>query len=399
MIIFNYSKEAADTAFKESFTDRKFVSCYQICSHDTFGSAMKRYFHLALVVLLSVSCKGEQEKIQPTVEDISESVYASGVVKSKDQYQVFPMVNGIIQQILVTEGDVVQKGDPLLRIDDEAARLGTENARLAADFARVSANEEKLNELQAAIDLARSRKQNDSLLLERQRNLWANQIGTRVELEQRELNYKNSATAYRSAQLRYNDLRKQLDFAARQSQKNLQISQTRADDYTVQSETDGKVYSVLKEKGEMVSPQSPVAVIGDADEFVLELQVDEYDISRIKPGQRVFLNLDSYKGEVFEAKITKINPAMHERTRSFTVEAAFVTTPPALFPNLTTEANILIQAKKNALTIPRDYLLESGFVWKEKDEKVKVITGLKDYNKVEIVDGLTKKDVIVKPAR
>ncbi|MBC5994492.1 efflux RND transporter periplasmic adaptor subunit [Pontibacter cellulosilyticus] len=360
---------------------------------------MKPYFLFALILVILVACKGEQEKTQPTVEDISESVYASGVVKSRDQYQVFPTVSGVIQQIFVTEGDVVKRGEPLIKLDNEAARLSTENARIAAEYARVSANAEKLNELREAINLARSKKQNDSLLLVRQRNLWANQIGTKVELEQRELAYKNSLTAYKSAVLRYNDLRKQLDFAAKQSQKNLQISQTMSEDYTVKSETNGKVYSVLKEQGELVTPQTPVAVVGDADEFILELQVDEYDIARVKPGQQVLLNLDSYKGQVFEGKVYKVNPAMNERTRSFTIEASFVTTPPALYPNLTTEANIIIQEKKNALTIPREYLLDGSYVMTEGKEKVPVKTGLKDYQKVEIVNGISKNDVLLKPVR
>lgn len=359
---------------------------------------MKRYVQLALLMLLIASCGGKKETTQPTVEDITESVYASGVVKSRNQYQAYPVVSGIIEKIFVTEGDTVRKGDPLLSIANEAARLNTENARLAAEYARVSANTEKLAELQENISLARSRKHNDSLLLVRQRNLWANQIGTRVELEQRELSYKNSVAAYRAAVLRYTDLRKQLDFAARQSQKNLQISQTLSDDYTVKSDMDGKVYSVLREQGELVSPQVPVAVIGDASAFLLELQVDEYDISRVRIGQQVLLNLDSYRGEVFEGRITKINPAMNERTRSFTVEAEFITRPPALYPNLTTEANIIIQAKKNALTIPREYLLNGGYVLNEREEQVPVKTGLKDYQKVEIVEGLSKDDVILKPA-
>ncbi|MBX0334217.1 efflux RND transporter periplasmic adaptor subunit [Pontibacter sp. HSC-14F20] len=331
------------------------------------------------------------------MEDISEAVYASGLVKSRNQYQVYPVVSGIIEEILVTEGDTVQQGETLVRINNDAAQLNTENARLAAEYARVGANAEKLSELQESIEMARSRMRNDSLLLERQRNLWANQIGTRVELEQRELAYKNSQTTYRSARLRYSDLKKQLDFAARQSQKNLQISRTMRDDYTVKSETNGKVYSVLREKGELVSPQVPIAVVGDANEFILELQVDEYDIARIQPGQQVLLNLDSYKGRVFEGRITKINPAMNERTRSFTVEAAFVTQPDALYPNLTTEANIIIQAKKDALTIPREYLVDGAFVLNENEERIPVKTGLKDYQKVEIVEGLSKEDVIVKP--
>src|SRR5690606_18271584 len=99
--------------------------------------------------------------------------------------------------------DTVQQGETLVRINNDAAQLNTENARLAAEYARVGANAEKLSELQESIEMARSRMRNDSLLLERQRNLWANQIGTRVELEQRELAYKNSQTTYRSARLRY----------------------------------------------------------------------------------------------------------------------------------------------------------------------------------------------------
>lgn len=360
---------------------------------------MKQDFSLLLLIMILNACTGKQKTTQPTVEAISESVYASGVVKSQNQYQVFPVVSGVIQQVLVTEGDVVEKGEALMKLDNETARLNTENARIAADYARVSANAEKLNELKQTIALAQSKMENDSLLLARQRNLWTNRIGTRVDLEQRELNYENSVTAYNSAILRYNDLKKQLDFAARQSQKTLQISQTVAEDYTIKSETNGRVYSVLKEEGELVSPQTPVAVVGDADNFILELQVDEYDIARVKLGQKVLLNLDSYKGQVFEGKVYKINPAMNERTRSFTVEANFVTTPPVLYPNLTTEANIIIQTKKETLTIPRDYLVDGGFVITEENERVAVKTGLKDYQKVEILDGLEKDAVLIKPTK
>ena len=90
---------------------------------------------------------------------------------------------------------------------------------------------------------------------------------------------------------------------------------------------------------------------------------------------------------------------MNERTRSFTVEASFVTIPPALYPNLTTEANIVIQRKENALIIPREYLVDGNSVLTEDEEKVPVKTGLKDYQKVEILDGLTTDDVIVKPVQ
>ena len=102
---------------------------------------MKPSILFTLVFLILVACAGKQEKTQPTVEDISESVYASGVVKSKEQYQVLPTVSGIVQKILVTEGDVVKQGEPLFILDNEAARLNTESARIAAEYARLGANQ------------------------------------------------------------------------------------------------------------------------------------------------------------------------------------------------------------------------------------------------------------------
>jgi multidrug efflux pump subunit AcrA (membrane-fusion protein) len=191
-------------------------------------------------------------------------------------------------------------------------------------------------------------------------------------------------------------MQKQVSFQAKQSQKNLQISKTITGDYTIKSEYDGKVYSILKEKGEMLNTQSPVALIGDAADFILELQVDEYDIAKIRLGQKIVLNMDSYKGEVFEAVVQKIDPLMSERSKSFTIEAAFTKQPPALYPNLTCEANIIIREKEKALTIPRSCLMEDDYVLMENNEKRKVTTGLKDYRKVEILNGLTVNDRILK---
>ncbi|MDQ6815322.1 MAG: efflux RND transporter periplasmic adaptor subunit [Bacteroidota bacterium] len=335
--------------------------------------------------------------MQPVVEKITESVYASGIVKSTNQYQVFSTVSGLIQKILVKEGDVVKKGSPLIVLVNEASKLTAENARLASDYAEVNANRNKLDELKINIDLNRSKLLNDSSLMARQQNLWAQQIGTRVELEQRELGYKNSKTAYEASVLRYNDLKRQLSFSASQSHKNFEISSALARDYTIRSTVNGRVYRILKEQGEIVSPQAPVAIIGDAANFILELQVDEFDIAKIRIGQEIMVTMDSYKGQVFEASIQKIYPIMNERSRSFTIEASFVTKPPVLYPNLTTEANIIIQTKEKALTIPRSYLTDDYYVVTQDKQKRKVVTGLKDYQKVEIVSGLTAQDFILKP--
>jgi multidrug efflux pump subunit AcrA (membrane-fusion protein) len=108
--------------------------------------------------------------------------------------------------------------------------------------------------------------------------------------------------------------------------------------------------------------------------------------------------MDSYKGQAFEGTITKIDPIMNDRTRSVTIEALFTEQPPLLLPNLTAEANILISEKEKALTIPRNYLVDETFVLLKNGEKRKVTTGLKDYQRVEVINGLSANEIIKKPA-
>ncbi len=359
----------------------------------------RHLFLLALVVLNFIGCSKKQEKIQPTVESITESVYASGIIKSRNQYQVYSTVNGLLNEIMVNEGDVVKKDQPILRLLNESSKINTANARLAAELAEKNINGDKLNELKANLEFAASKLKNDSVLFVRQKNLYAQQIGTLIDLEQRELAYSNSQTNFRSAKLRYDDAKTQADFAARQAKNNLNISTNVQNDFIIKSETNGRVYSILKEKGELVNTQSPVAIIGDAEVFELELQVDEYDVTRIKAGQKILLSLDSYKGKIFEAVVRRIDPIMNERTRSFKVEADFVQKPDELFPNLTVEANIVIHTKEKALTIPRTYLVDDQFVLNEKGEKLKVVVGLKDYNKAEILNGISSSDFIYLPVK
>jgi multidrug efflux pump subunit AcrA (membrane-fusion protein) len=352
---------------------------------------------VTILLGLLLSCTKKAETTHPHIQKITESVYASGVVKSNNQDQVFAAANGLLKEVYVTEGDLVKTGQPLMRLSDVTGRLNIENARIAAEYNSLQANTEKLNQAKLDIELAKAKMDNDASLLERQKTLWTQGIGSKLELEQRELALKNSTTFYNQARVRYSDLQKQLDFASRQSQKNLQIIRSGVSDLTIKSEVNGKVFRVLKEKGEMVTVQTPVAILGDSSGYLLELQVDEYDITRVALGQKIWINMDSYKGKVFEAEVVKIDPIMNEQSKSFTIEAVFINAPPTLYPNLTVEGNIVIAVKEKALLIPRDYLVDDEYVLLPNKEKRKVQTGLKDYQQVEILQGLSAEDEILKP--
>ena len=353
---------------------------------------------LLLLVLLA-GCRDKAERVKPIWAPISESVYAAGTVKSGRQYQAFASVGGIIQTVLVREGDSVRAGTPLLSIASDVQQLTQEKAALAARYAAVAANRSQLEDARQRIALQRRTMLNDQLQLTRQRQLWQQTIGTKQTLEQRELAYVGSRTAYESAILNYQTLKKQLDFDAAQSRKNLQIAQRQASDFVLRSKIDGLVYQLYREKGEAVTPQTPLALLGDARHFVLEMQVDESDIVKIRPGQLVLVSLDSYKGQVFTARVSTISPMMNTGSRTFQVDAAFVRQPPVLYPFVSFEANIVLQTKPKALLIPRRLLVDDSTVRKADGQLARVKTGLRDYQLVEILAGLTPADELTAPAK
>ncbi|GAB2467185.1 MexH family multidrug efflux RND transporter periplasmic adaptor subunit [Hymenobacter qilianensis] len=350
-----------------------------------------------LTMLGLIGCQPKTERIKPVLSSISESVYAAGTVKSGQQYQAFARVGGIIREVQVREGDSVKVGTPLLAIASEVSQLNQENAALAARNADIRANQSQLREAQAQIALQRRTMQNDLLQLTRQRRLWQQAIGTRQTLEQRELAYEQSKTAYESALLRYQNLKKELAFAAAQTRKNLQIAQQQAGDFILRSKINGVVYKLYQEPGEAITPQTPLALLGDARQFVLELQVDESDIVKIKPGQQVLVTLDAYPGQVFTAQVTTVSPMMNTSSRTFLVEAAFVKQPSVLYPFVSVEANIVLQTKARALLIPRRLLVNDSTVLKSDGQAVRIKIGLRDYQMVEVVAGLTPDDELQAP--
>jgi len=349
--------------------------------------------------LLFFSCSSSEEKIFPTRENISESVYASGLIKARYQYQAFANANGIVQEIFIDEGDTVEIGTPVLSISNATTKLNRENAELNRAYADRQANQAKLKDLELSIEYSKAKYQNDSLLLERQKRLRDQGIGTKVELEQRQLAFDNSKTAFETTKLRYLDLKREIDYTERSSSKNLAITQALESDLILKSEINGRAYAILKEKGEMVNPQTPLAVLGSADEYILEMQVDEYDIVKISRGQKIVVSMDSYRGETFEGIITKVNPIMDEQSKSFTVEGIFVDEPKVLYPNLTLEANIIIQSKEDVLTLPRNFIINDQYVLNSNRDTTSVRLGIKDYQKAEILQGIDENTEIIKPQK
>lgn len=353
-----------------------------------------------LLIFSALSCsKNETEEIKPTVGAVTESVYASGVIKAEGQYTVYATVNGTLQKVNVIAGQSIIKGQSLFELESDKAELNTENARLAYQLSLESSRyiQDKIAEMEMKVQSSRDKLTLDESIYNRNKNV-RNQGGiSEVDFERVELAFKSSSINHESAKKQLAQLKAQLKNDQSRNSVNLRISQKSQSDFSVKSAFSGQLFDIMVKEGTLITPQTPLAIIGQSNSFVLELEVDENDMVRVRMGQKVLVTMDSYKGQVFEALVDKIYPIMDERSRTFKIEAHFIKPPQKLYPNLTAEANIIIQIKQNIITIPKSYLIEGKYVLVDKDEKREVKTGLSDYQKVEIISGLTAEETIYKP--
>ncbi|PWL37637.1 efflux transporter periplasmic adaptor subunit [Flagellimonas aquimarina] len=358
---------------------------------------MRHSFFLAVFLGL-YSCSTKTDNIYPEKRTVTESVYASATVQPDSLYQAYSSVVGILDKNLVEEGDLVGKGDGIVQIINTSPKLSVENAKLSFELAKenYNGNAAILAAILDEIEASELKLRNDSINYFRQKNLWAQNIGSKLEFDNRKLAYELSQNNVSLLKSKYQRTKKELQTQVKQAENNYKTSQTLSEDFTVASKIDGKVYALYKNPGEIVNTLEPIAAVGLSNKFMVELLVDEVDIVKLDLGQRILITLDAYNSEVFEAKLHKIYPRKDERSQTFKVEAIFIAPPNKLYPGLSGEGNILIAEKEDALTLPKEYLIEGTKVLTE-DGEVEVITGVQSMDRVEILSGINENTYILKP--
>jgi len=360
---------------------------------------MKR-FSLIIFIALFSSCVDEKDAIFPKKRSLTEAVYSSVIIQPDSLYQSYAIVAGILDNNLVEEGDLVSKDQALIQIINSTPKLNAQNAKFALDLAKENYNGSAavLSGIEDEIMAANLKYQNDSINYFRQKKLWEQSIGSKVEYDSRKLAYDLSLNNINLLRSRYNRTENELSTAVKQAQNNYRTSLIATKDFTVKSKINGKVYALYKNAGELVTTMEPLAAIGSKDDFVIEMLVDEVDIVRISKQQEVLINLDAYNGKVFTGKVFKILPQKDERNQTFKVEALFNEAPDVLYPGLSGEANIIIAKRENVLTIPKEYLFENNKVM-TNDGLVDVILGVENLEFVEIISGISEETQISKPKK
>lgn len=281
---------------------------------------------LALAVLAaSLAGCGKTQKTMldtapVTVEDISESVTATGTVESVTSVDVGTQVTGIIDKIYVDYNSQVKQGDLIAEIEKTLLESELKSAEASVESARVTYEYNRTN-------------------YERDRNLHERRLISDYEFDTSSKEYQVSKTAYEKAK------------ADRvRAAKNLNYAQ-------IYSPIDGVVISRDVEVGQTVVSSMTVAnlfTIADLENMQVVADVDEADIGRVKVGQPVTFTVDAYPDDKFSGTVTQVrlNPTTESNVVTYEVIVAAPNPDLKLIPGLTANLTITVLQEKNVMTVP-----------------------------------------------
>lgn len=352
------------------------------------------------ILLLSAtifSCKKEVET-KPIVQDIKELVFASGTLEWDNSYKLTAQTDGILSNIDFEIGDTVQKEKVLAKIDNPTNLVNTETAKelLTINLENLTSNSPALQQVEQNIIYAEAKYKQDKLQSERYERLYQSQSVAKSEFEKYQLAEESSLANLNVLKKNYAQLQQQAKQSYITTKGQLKANEVAQKYNNIVVPQNGTVIEKLKSNGDYVRKGDVIATIADAKQILAVLNIDETTIGKVKVGQQVFVKLNTNNTKIYDAKITEILSAFDEKSQSFICKAIFEEPLDIAFFGTQLEANIFTSEKKDALLIPRNLMDFGNRVnVKGKEQYVIIKTGIISSDYVEVLDGITKDDVLL----
>lgn len=228
-------------------------------------------------------------------------IQVSGTAEAVKEAFISPEVSGQIREIYVLEGDFVEKGRLLAKLNTEIT-------------------ESNLADLQASLDLAIT-------VYEKQKRLWDKGIGS-------ELQYLNAKNNMESLQQKKVTMQAQLDMAL------------------IKSPVNGIVDKIFHKKGELAMPGSQLMQIVNLDELYINADVSETYLGRISEGETVKIEFPVYPDLKIEVPIYRKGNVINPNNRTFKIQFKLKNPDRMLKPNILSVIHINDFSADSALVVP-----------------------------------------------
>jgi HlyD family secretion protein len=349
--------------------------------------------------------------------DLARVVVATGKIQPLSKVEIKSKASGIVKKLYVDYGDRVKQGQLLAELDkvqleaaERASRANLQAAEAASDSSKASLERNKVDAEGPDVPFLR-------LNMERAEQMFRDGVMSKSLVEESEKNYQLALNRQVSAQRNLAVSRAEIakcEAQVAQARASLENTQEDLRNSTIVSPIDALVLSRDVNVGDAVSSilvlgsqATLVITLGDVSEVYVQGKVDEADIGKVFLGQSARIVVESFKDKKFTGKVTKISPLGKEKDNVTTFEVRVSISNPGgeLKANMSANAEILLEEKKNVLMVPEVALIYD----KERKasveipdakadngkKKLSVKLGISNGVKTEILEGLDEKQQVV----
>ena len=317
----------------------------------------------------------------PFYTTLDTKIVATGKLNPEEDIELKPQISGIVDKILVEEGDLVQKGDLIAKI-------------------RVVPNEQSLVSAQSRIKTAKFSYDNAKTLFDRNKSLYEKGVISRQDFENNELSLNQAQENYTQAQNDYQIIRQG------------SISGGGSANTNIVAQIPGTILEIPVREGDQViqsnnfNAGTTIATVADMSKMIFEGKVDESEVGKLEEGKEIKVILGAINEKEFPAKLTFVAPKGVEESGAvqFVIKAdVTVESSNKIRAGYSANAEIEVESKDSILVI-REALLQFNRITEKPFVELltndgsfrtkNVEIGISDGINIEITEGLDEADRI-----
>lgn len=323
---------------------------------------------------------------------IISSVTASGQIAAANSLAVTTQASGIVKEVFVSNGTQITAGDKILELTLDSQSL----QKTMASWAAYLSAQNTLNTAQANINSLQSK-------LFKAHQAFVNGKGTedpdtddptyiqqRADWLQAEADYKNQAAVISQAKV-----------AVSSAWQSYQLVSA-----IVVAPIAGTVSDLIYAKGMSVmvnTTTQKIATIKNTGKPIAQFDLSELDVNKVKSGQNATVELDAFPGKKFVGKVIGVDTSgvISTGVTNYPVTIQLDTILSTLLSNMAANATIVIDEKKEVLTVPSAAIKEQDnktFAQVRRNGKIQqipVVTGLTSDTETEIIEGISVGEEVI----
>ena len=321
-------------------------------------------------------------------------VMGTGTLEAHVKATVSSKISGRIDDVLVDQGDRVEQGQLLFRLDDEELQQQVAIAEAGRDVAIVAIERLQADKARAVAVANRAKSH-----FTRVQDLVKRNATTEEELETSTESLAIAEAGLSRADAAIAEGRKALLAA----EKTLKYQRARLTDTEIKAPFAGLITRRLREPGDVVVPGSSVLNLISTDELWISAWVDETEMAHLKKEQAAKVVFRSEPDGSSPGSVVRLGREADRETREFIVDVLVLSLPQNWAVGQRAEVYIETDRKKSVVLLPLKYLSGGSdapgvFVRQKSQAKWRpLVLGLRSREVVEVVEGLKSGETVVLP--